>query len=188
MGNFSHGVVIAAVLIGGMVTPTSAQDAAALCPNDPLAQQLIEWNRQHGQRYDDIIRQCQASQRAAQPKPVDPASTALVQQIQRNVEVATRQMKENPELGRQCLDAYKDGMDDPSSFQWRDRLVLDETASYMASQMAYRKEHKGRLVAFQTAVRGKNRFGALVKATISCWYLVDGESVSFDRVTEPLAR
>ncbi len=172
--------VTAAALICGLATSAFAQDAATLCPG---AQELIDWARQHGQDYSDILRQCQSGRQPSQPKPDDPAKAALMQQIKHSVEVADALMKTNPSLGKQCLEAYKDKMDDPSSFQWRGGFVLDETASYINSQMASQKELRGRLVAFNTTVRGKNQFGALVRTSLQCWYVVSGDTMAFDRVT-----
>jgi len=183
MGSFPHTTcMIAAVLICEMATPAFAQDAATLCPNDPGAQRLIEWNRQHGQGYSDIVRQCQKAQQRQQPQPADQSSAASMQRIKHNIEVADRLMKANPGLGRECLEAYKDRMDDPSSFQWRDGFVLDEPSSLLASQIASDEELLGRLVAFGTTVRGKNQLGALARTSLVCWYVVSGDTMAFDRV------
>ena len=176
--------VTAAALICGLATSAFAQDAATLCPG---AQELIDWARQHGQDYSDILRQCQSGRQPSQPKPDDPAKAALTQQIEHNVQMADGLMKTNPSLGKQCLEAYKDKMDDPSSFQWRGGFVLNEPASYISSEFASRsadrKEFQGRLVAFGTTVRGKNQFGALVRTSLQCWYVVSGDTMAFDRVT-----
>lgn len=115
-----------------------------------------------------------------------------MQRIKHNVELADGLMKANPGLGKQCLDTYKDKMDDPSSFQWRGGLVLDETASYyakdygvfssLARDIRNPYEFQDRLVAFGATVRGKNQFGALVRTTLKCGYMVDNDTMLFDLV------
>lgn len=193
MGNLHRTTFItAAVLICGLATSAFAQDAATLCPNDRNGQELIEWIRQRKMDYSDIVRLCQMLQQGGQPQSADLTSVARKARFKYNIEVADRLMKVNPGLGKQCLDTYKDKMDDPSSFQWQGGLVLDETASYyakdygvfssLARDIRNPYEFQDRLVAFGATVRGKNEFGALVRTTLKCWYVVDNDTMLFDHV------
>jgi hypothetical protein len=184
--------ITAAVLICGLATLAFAQDAATLCPNDRDGQELIEWIRQRKMDYSDIVHLCQTLQQRGQPQPADLTSVARKVRFKHNVEVANGLMKAKPGLGKQCLDAYMDKMDDPSSFQWRDGFVLDEISTYLAKDFGILSalatdignpfEFQDRMVAFGTTVRGKNGFGALVRTTLKCWYVVDNDTMLFDHV------